>query len=116
MLHIKIKKELKQSLRLPIRLSPHATGPALFFHECDGHKLVVRCADIIDGPFRIVMCQHFADTIGAVRNRIGTIFPLKQLDPIEQVLLDSVDRYLNFDLLLTLKRRDRDCNVAHGIM
>jgi hypothetical protein len=116
MLHIKIKKELKQPLS---RLSGNCLTqqvPAFLFHERDRHKIVVGCADVIDGPFRIVMRQHFADTVGAVRNRVGTIFPIKQLDPVEQALPDAVDRYLDFDLLLTLKRWDRDCNVAHGII
>ena len=86
---------------------------AFFFHKCDWNKIIRRRADVINGPFGIVMGKHFTDAIGSVTDRIAAILPVEKLDTVMQLLFKTIDNYLYFDILLALQVWNRDSNVTH---
>jgi hypothetical protein len=65
-----------------------------------GNKIVGRDADVSQIPFRVVSANEALDTFDPVMGWKFAFFPIKNLDPVVILLLDAVDSYFNFDLLL----------------
>ena len=84
------------------------------FYKRDRNKVVGRCADVIERPIVVVARQHLADALGAVDLREGAVFPVKKFDPVVQLLFESVDGDLDFNILFAGKVGDWDSDVSHS--
>lgn len=84
-----------------------------FFDKGNRHKSIRGGANVVQRPVVVVLRQHLPDAFGPVNNGNPALLPIKQLNAVVQLLFQTVDGHLNFNVLLSGQGRNGNCDVSH---